>query len=74
MQARQTVRRDIHGVPRLTQCLRQIVAGNLVIFHNQNVHGLDYLTDVESVFVGTISFAAQGGASITPSQGQMETD
>ena len=62
VQPGQTVRGDIHGMTDFPQRLRQIIAGDFVVLNDQNVHGA-YLTDVEPVFVGTISFAFRGSCS-----------
>jgi len=40
VQTRDAVCRGVHRVTRLAQRLRQVVARNIVIFDNQNVHGL----------------------------------
>ncbi len=40
VQALETVARDVHRMAGFPQRLRQVVARNLVVFNNQNVHGL----------------------------------
>jgi hypothetical protein len=68
VQPRQTVRGDIDAMSDFPQRLRQIIARDFVVFNDQNVHEA-YLTDVEPVFVGTISFTFRGVLQRTLSSG-----